>query len=180
MLPDLWGPVNHNQVILRLEFNFARFCAESRLRNPRKLVSRRRWCGVESQNLGCDRVRRAGVDPFAGATETGQVRPGVNDPPLTLVALGRPHEKAHGVAHARQHRARRLGLYQCQAAGAHGHGEIHLDPCLVAKKVELAPAPVVLLGLGNNAEKPRLAASATGISRRGVSLRIMDKSKVTP
>jgi hypothetical protein len=39
---------------------------------------------------------------------------------------------------------------------------------------------VVLLGLGNNAEKPRLAASATGISRRGVSLRIMDKSKVTP
>ena len=29
---------------------------------------------------------RAGVDTFAGAAETGQVWPGVNDPPLTLVA----------------------------------------------------------------------------------------------
>jgi hypothetical protein len=27
------------------------------------------------------------MDAFAGAAETGQVRPGVNDPPLTLVAL---------------------------------------------------------------------------------------------
>ena len=56
---------------------------------------------VESQNPGCDGIGRAGVDTFAGAAEARQVRPGVNDPPLTLVALGRPHEQAHGVAHAR-------------------------------------------------------------------------------
>ena len=31
-------------------------------------------------------IGRASVDAFAGATEAGQVRPGLNDPPLTLVA----------------------------------------------------------------------------------------------
>ena len=42
--------------------------------------------------------RPRGVDAFAGATEAAQVRPGVNDPTLTLVALGRPHEQDSGRA----------------------------------------------------------------------------------
>ncbi len=45
---------------------------------------------VESQDLGGDGIGRAGVDAFAGATEAGQVRPGVNDPTLTLAAFGQP------------------------------------------------------------------------------------------
>ena len=41
---------------------------------------------MESQDLGGNRIGRAGVDAFAGAAETGQVRAGLNDPRLTLVA----------------------------------------------------------------------------------------------
>ena len=102
------------------------------------------------------------MDAFAGAAETGQVRPGVNDPPLTLVALGRPHEQAHGVAHARQHGAGRLGLYQSRIS----YSRVVLP---------LRRGPV-----SNKAAKPRLAASAMGTSRRGVSLRMMDTSKAQP
>ena len=102
------------------------------------------------------------MDTFAGAAEARQVRPGVNDPPLTLVALGRPHEQAHGVAHARQHGAGCLGLYQSR---------------IRCSKVVL---PLRRGPVSNKAAKPWLAASAMGTSRRGVSLRMMDKSKAPP
>jgi hypothetical protein len=47
----------------------------------------RSWCSVESQNLGGDGIDRAGVDPFAGATEAGQVL-GRAEPGIALVRLG--------------------------------------------------------------------------------------------
>ena len=87
-------------------------------------------------------------------------------------------ESLHRAGVARRHRARRFGFDEPQIAALARHNEIHLQPLLVAKVVQLAPPARIQLSLHDFASDEALEQRAQ--ERRLLQLRLrLDAQQMT-